>query len=338
MPTELHFRRDHFAAPRVDHAAWRLELVGLDASRRSLSLAALRRLPRSSLAVVLQCAGFRRSEFEPPAPGVPWGPGAVSEAVWSGARLADVLALLDAGAATHVVLEGADRGLVPEHGSPTTFGRAIPLDKALDPDTLLAWEMNGHPLPHAHGAPLRAIVPGWYATDSVKWLAKVRLHAGPYDGYFDAVDYRVPDESGGTRRLTALPVNSFLTSHEDGAVVPAGAVDLRGIAWGTRAAVAAVEVAIDDDEWLPATLTRPAGPYARVHWHVRWHAEPGRHTLRVRAADTSGLAQPDALSWNPGGFANSSIQRLAITVSPHGRARRAGERVGGASPGPSAAG
>jgi DMSO/TMAO reductase YedYZ molybdopterin-dependent catalytic subunit len=315
MPTESHFRRDHFDVPEIDRRLWKLDIGGAVERPRQLGLDDLRQLPRASLPVVLECAGHRRGELEPQARGIQWGVGAMSEAVWTGARLRDLLDIVRPRGAMHVVLEGADSGAVGDSGRTATFARALPLAKALHEDTLLAWEMNGEPLPPGHGAPVRAIVPGWYATDSVKWLVSITLLNGPFDGHFEVADYRVPGTNGdGPQRLTALSIHSLLTSHADGAVVAAGPVELRGIAWGGSAGAAAVDVSIDGDGWQPAALEPGAGPYGRVFWSFRWRAEPGLHTLRVRATDRAGNTQPETPTWNERGFANASIQKLRIGV------------------------
>jgi DMSO/TMAO reductase YedYZ molybdopterin-dependent catalytic subunit len=316
MPSETHFQRDHFGVPDLDPGTWTLDVGGAAHRALALTIDDLERLPRVSLAVVLECAGHRRAEFDPPARGIPWGIGAVGEAVWTGARLRDVLGIAEPQGATHVVLEGADAGRTSENGHTTPFARALPLEKALHDDTLLAWEMNGAPLPAAHGAPLRAIVPGWYATDSVKWLTRITLAAGPFDGHFEVNDYRVRDNRDpGGRRLTNLPVSSLLTSRADGAVVPAGETELRGIAWCGDAQVARVEVSIDDGGWRLARLRHPGRPYARAFWTLPWRAEPGDHVVRVRATDERGRSQPDRPRWNERGFANASIHRVRLTVS-----------------------
>ena len=220
MPTDTHFLRDHFGIPDLDEETWTLGLSGPGRELR-LTLDDLKALPARSLTVVLECAGHRRNEYEPPARGVGWGVGAVSEAVWTGARLRDVLGLLGTGdTAGHVLLEGADAGPVGDDDF-SPFARAIPIEKALDDDTLLAWEMNGEPLGSEHGAPLRAIVPGWYATDSVKWLVRIETLDTPFEGHFEISDYRLPTTNG-AGRMTTLPVSSLLTSHPDGAFLPLG--------------------------------------------------------------------------------------------------------------------
>lgn len=175
--------------------------------------------------------------------------------------------------------------------------------------------MNGAPIPPAHGAPAQVIVPGWYATDSVKWLNRVVLADGPFSGHFETADYRLPDPSHSEgRRMTVLAVHSLLTSHEDRALIDPVPTTLHGVAWGGMGGVAGVAVSIDGGPWRPALLGVAPGPYARVAWRIAWKAEPGTHRLRVRARDGRGEAQPERPVWNERGFANSSIQSTAIEV------------------------
>ena len=316
MPTADHFRRDHFSLPDIDIDAWRVTVVGVNGRQLRLSVKELARLPRASLAVVLECAGNRRREFKPNVDGIQWGLGAISEATWTGTRLSEVLRLVDVGTASHVVLEGADSGSVGDLNTCERFARAIPVEKALDADTLLVWEMNGRPLPAAHGAPLRVIVPGWYATDSVKWLASIRLESEEFRGHFEAVAYRLPNESSrGTQRMSTLPVNSAVTSHRNGSVTRAGWIDLHGIAWGSKSSVAAVEVSVDGLDWRAARLERSASPYGRLFWTLPWHARPGVHAIRVRAVDSNGKSQSEAVRWNPGGYANASTQLVHVAAT-----------------------
>ena len=309
MPSGAHFRRDHFSPAIADPAAWRLGVGGSVGRPLELGFERLRSYPRRELRVVLECSGHRRAEYRPATRGVPWQLGAVSEAVWAGASLRDLLEDASVSdAAQFIVLEGADRGPFRGEGD-VPFARALPLEKALHPDTLLAWEMNGEPLPLAHGAPLRAIVPGWYATDSVKRLGRIAALEEPFDGPFEAIDYRVDGE-----RLTALRVHALLTSAREGEQLAAGDRVLRGIAWGGEGGVARVEVSVDRSDWEQAALDQVAGPYAFARWNVSWPAEPGLHTVAVRATDAAGATQPPEPVWNEGGYANSSIQRVRLHV------------------------
>lgn len=313
MPTGSHFVRDHFGIPAVDLAGWRLKVVGAVTDQLSLSLQDLGLFAKHRLNVVLECAGHRRAEHAPNVRGIQWGVGAVSEAEWVGIRLSDVLG--EASPRGHyVVLEGIDQGAYDGAGV-VSYARAIPLEKALHGDTLLAWGMNDEPLPPEHGAPLRAIVPGWYATDSVKWLHRILVTAEPFMGPFEARDYRIEDSSGTSSRLTALPVHSLLTSVGDHGMLCEGETALRGIAWGGSGGVARVEVSVDGGPWAEATLAPSHARYSRSHWSFAWAAQPGVHTITIRATDASGVAQPDEPCWNAGGYANASTQRVRIAVN-----------------------
>jgi sulfite oxidase len=314
MPMEAHFRRDHFTAPTIDPAAWRLRVEGLVERRLELSLPQLQAYPRRDLPVVLECAGHRRSELRPQPAGLPWEAGAVSEADWSGTSLADILGDAGVREGRFVVLEGAVEGPFREHGN-VTFARALPIDKALDPDTLLAWEMNGEPLPLAHGAPVRAVVPGWYATDSVKWLTRITVLDRPFTGPFEAIDYRLsPPPDTGDSRLTALAVHSLITSVADRERIREGAHVVRGIAWGGEGGIAQVDVSVGGSAWQPAALTPARGRYGRTHWSFTWPARSGLRTLAVRATDGRGDTQPLEASWNEGGYANASVHQIRVLV------------------------
>jgi len=317
IPSELHFARDHFAAPESDPVSWSLELVG---GHRSLTLDLddLRGLERRALRVVLECAGHRRAEFESIRKGIPWAAGAVAEARWAGTSLAGVLELVDLPAdAREVVLEGADAGTVDGFDGVHRFARSLPLAKALDPDVLLAYEMNGEPIPVRRGGPVRAIVPGWYATDSVKWLDRVWFTDEEFAGVFQAHDYRLrePGEQGAGRRMTDVPVHALITTPADGQVgLTAGDLSVRGVAWGGTRGVAAVLVRVDGGRW-EATRLRPArGPYARVPWEMRCTVGPGPHEIVCRAIDRAGRSQPDRPPFNVRGYGNNAIHRIGVRV------------------------
>lgn len=314
IPTELHFVRDHFPPPRPDRAGWSLELTGR--SSLSLGLDAVRALPARTLTVVLECAGHRRAEFEPVPPGLPWAAGAVSEAHWTGASLAAALELAGVPQGVQeVVLEGADGGTVENWSGTHRFARSLPIAKALDPDVLLAYEMNGQPIPLTHGGPLRVIVPGWYATDSVKWLARIWFAEEEFEGVFQAHDYRflAPGETGPGHRMDELPIHALITTPADGETdVRAGELSIRGTAWGGRGGVADVLVSIDGGPWTPVELAPARGPYARVGWKTRRSVAPGTHVIACRAVDRAGTAQPDLPPPNALGYANNAVHHVSF--------------------------
>lgn len=309
MPTALHFRRSHFAVP-----AWqpetRIEVTGSVESPRVLTLGDVQRGTTRTVSAVLECAGHRRAELHPDASGVPWSLGAVSEAAWTGVPLREVLH--EAGVlsgAVAVAFHGRDRGRRPETAIPVAFSRAIALAKALHPDTLLAWEMNGEAIPPVHGGPLRVIVPGHYAVDSVKWVDGITVLERHFDGPFQAVDYRLGEGTAG--ELHELPVHSLVLQPSPANRVERGANEVSGIAWGGSGGIARVEVAIDGADWRDATIA-PTTPWGRTYWRLSWHADPGAHRIAARATDASGVTQPETPRWNPRGYANNSVHRIAL--------------------------
>jgi len=315
-PTDVHYRRNHFEYPEVGLAGWALEVTGAVERPLWLTLDEIQRLPSRELRALLECAGHRRTEYLPPVAGVQWKTGALGQARWRGASLADVLrqAGVRAGA-VEVVLRGADRGPFSGEGE-YAFERSLPLDKALDPDTLLAWEMNGEPLPKPHGAPLRAVVPGWYAMDSIKWLLRVEVVTEPFRGPFQELDYRfkAADDPGIGRRLARIPVSSLIVEPGEGASLRPGRIMLRGIAWGGEGGIEGVHVRLDEGEYRAARLSPPEGPYGKSAWEAECELPPGEHVVSVRARDRSGQLQPEQAEWNQRGYANNGVHRVRVRV------------------------
>jgi DMSO/TMAO reductase YedYZ molybdopterin-dependent catalytic subunit len=314
-PIEAHYRRNHFPYPEVDPETWTLTVDGAVERPASLDLAAVRAQPRRELTVLLECAGHRRTEYEPPITGVQWKTGALSQARWGGASLSRLLDFAGVGPdAVEVVLYGADRGPFAAAPGEHPFARSLPIEKALHPDTLLAWEMNGEPLPLEHGAPLRVVVPGWYAMDSVKWLTRIEVVKEPFRGPFQELDYRFQpeEETGIGTRLTQVPVHSLFL-WEDGGVALDGRIVLLGFAWG-GVGVERVEVQIDTGPWVEASVLPAPSRYETATWRHDVTLSPGEHVLAVRATDRDGTTQPDKATWNKRGYANNGVQRITITV------------------------
>jgi DMSO/TMAO reductase YedYZ molybdopterin-dependent catalytic subunit len=317
LPTAAHFRREHFPVPEIDPAEWRLTVAGAVRTPAIVTLAELRSLPLRTQPVVLECAGHRRAELRPATPGLQWSTGAVSEALWAGVLLRDLLerAGVDR-SAREVVLHGADRGPFADLPGTHSYSRSLPVRKALDPDTILAVEMNGDPIPPEHGGPVRAIVPGWYATDSVKWLERIQVSADEFDGPFQALDYRFAtiEAAGPGARMERMPVHSLVTDPADAAVLDAGTVRVRGIAWSGAGAVTRVDVRVDDEPWRRAAIVGRSGRHGRTFWELVWDARPGVHEVAVRARDATGAVQPEEPVWNRGGYVVNAVHRVAVTV------------------------
>jgi len=308
LPTELHFVRSHFGLPAVDPAAWTLDIDGTVEHPRRYSLGQLRRRPERTQTVVLECAGHRRNEFEPNASGLQWGVGAVSEARWTGIPLSDLLAEASpTHGACEVVFEGADRGAHRSTDHDVPFARSIPLDRALAGDVLLAWEMNGEPIPPKHGAPLRLIVPGSYGVASVKWLHRVTVLDHAFAGPFQTDDYQLNG-----RPLQELRVNSLIVEPADGSLVHAGTTEVSGVAWGGRGGLARVEIRVAGGPWRKAELAPADEPDGLSRWRAALQLPPGKHRIEVRADDGAGAHQPERAEWNPLGYANNGSHGIRI--------------------------
>ncbi|MEA2575345.1 MAG: hypothetical protein QOH93_2643 [Chloroflexia bacterium] len=317
-PNENFYVRSNFSVPAVASDTWRLRLGGAVAEQVELSLDELLSMPARELSVTLECAGNGRTGFSPLPPGEPWGHGAVATALWKGVRLASLLE--GAGpltGAVEVLFEGADRG-VPGSGSPEApFARSLPMEKALHPDTLLAYEMNGAPLPAEHGGPVRLLVPGWYGMASVKWLAAITVLERPFTGYYQheryVLDYPDSDEILPVRDIQ---VRALITSPRQGEVVQPGDFTITGVAWSGRGAVASVDVSLEGGgAWRPARLLDPPAPYTWRRWEFDGTpTKLGRHVLRARAIDELGNVQPDVAGWNRLGYCNNAVQAVVIDV------------------------
>jgi DMSO/TMAO reductase YedYZ molybdopterin-dependent catalytic subunit len=321
-PNPAFYVRDHFSMPRIDPSDWRLTLDGEVTRPLALTYYELRALPSHTLLVTLECAGNGRRAFEPPAEGEPFGYGVASTAEWTGVPLRTVLeAAGPRPTAREVLFVGADSGPNPEAGGVTmAFERSLPIERAMHPDTLLAYAMNGEELPTAHGFPLRVLVPGWYGVAAVKWLVRISALASPFAGFFQRERYvMVHPERGDTTAtpLTTIPPRSQLVAPTDGARLPRGVHLLHGLAWSGTALVERVEVSADDGRtWRVADWTSEPARYAWRTWEYRWDAtSPGPATLRSRALDAAGHTQPAAAEWNRLGYANNAIQVVHVTIA-----------------------
>jgi DMSO/TMAO reductase YedYZ molybdopterin-dependent catalytic subunit len=320
-PLGLHYLLIHYDIPEVDARAWRLEVGGLVERSLSLSLDDLRSFDPVTRPVTMECAGNGRARFEPHIVSQPWLYEAVGTAEWTGVP---VRALLDAAGvadgAVEVLFTGLDRGL--EGGEVQAYQRSLPLDVAAD-GPLLAYAVNGVPLPPQHGFPLRLLVPGWYGMTSVKWLASLDVIDEPFAGYQQTVGYRMRahEDDPGTPVTRIMPrslmvppgIPDFMTRRRH---LEAGPCELQGRAWSGWAPVEAVEVSIDGGaSWSAASLGEPAADGAWRGWTFAWDAQPGEHELCSRARDAAGNEQPVDADWNVGGYANTSVQRVPVTVA-----------------------
>ena len=321
-PPGLHYVLVHYDIPMVDPDTWRLTVRGRVETPISLDLEALQDMPRHTVRVTLECAGNGRAYLAPRPVSQPWLTGAVGTADWTGVRLADLLE--DAGVgpdAVDVVFSGADHGV--ERGVEDDYRRGLTVADARSPDVIVAYEMNGMPLPPQHGFPARLVVPGWYGMAHVKWLRDVEVVDRPFEGFQNAVAYRLktePDDPGTPvtriepRALLVPP--GFPDFMSRTRVVHAGEHLLEGRAWSGWGDVTRVEVSDDDGaSWWDAELEPGSGTHAWQRFSTSWTASPGERRLKARAHDSSGRRQPPGQAWSRGGFANNAAEALRVVVT-----------------------
>jgi sulfite oxidase len=322
-PVPHFFVRNHMHEPaELSAEEWRLTVGGEIEKPVSLSLRDLGKLESHSVINTLECAGNGRSLQRPQVPGVQWGKGAVGTARFTGPRLRDVLqrAGVKAGG-KHVMFRGLDE--VP--GKVPPFIRSIPIEKALDADTLVATHMNGAPLSKHHGFPARALVPGWVGAASCKWLTEIKVLDAEFVGNFMNPGYRFPNQPvkpgdavkpEDTHPLTALTVKSVISGPGDGANMKAGRAAIHGAAWAGEADIVKVEISTDGGEsWSVATLGHDQSRYAWRLWNFEWKAKPGDYTILSRASDNQGRTQPATAAWNPGGYLYNAYDQVKIHVA-----------------------
>jgi DMSO/TMAO reductase YedYZ molybdopterin-dependent catalytic subunit len=305
-PTGLHFVRCHFAIPEHPGTLQ----VGGDVRRPlTLRLDDLRRRPATTIAVTLECAGNGRAFLEPPMPGEPWRLGAVGTAEWTGVPL---VALLDeAGveaAAVEVLFRGSDRGTPADVGHEIAFERSLPVAEVAG--AIVAYAMNGRPLPPEHGAPFRLVVPGWYGMASVKWLASIEAIAAPFRGFYQADRYVIGDVP-----LSEIAPRAVVIAPADGSRLAAAPVVVRGYAWSGGTTVERVEVSTDGGSSWAAAILGPATGSAWRMWQWTWApAALGPATLLARAIDGRGERQPLEQVRNPLGYRNNAAQPVTVEV------------------------
>jgi sulfite oxidase len=323
-PEPHFFVRNHMFEPTTLEAGdWRLSIGGEVNKPLTLSLADLGKIPEHFVTNTLECAGNGRAFQKPIVPGVQWQRGAVGTARYGGPRLRDLLERAGVKSeGKHVMFRGLDE--VP--GKVPPFIRSIPIEKAMDADTLIATHMNGAPLNKHHGFPARALVPGWVGAASCKWLSEIKVIDKEFDGNFMKPGYRFPNhpvEPGAavnpddTHALTALNVKSIIAAPADGGSVKAGVVRIHGAAWAGEAEIVKVDISLDGGaSWQPSQLGPDHAKYAWRLWSHWWKpAKPGDYTIMSRATDNQGRVQPAGAAWNPSGYLYNAIDQVKIHVA-----------------------
>ena len=315
-PNDRFFIRSHTSTPLIDASGWRLRIDG-DGVEAPVEFDhdQLRRAATAVVTTALECAGngrvfFEREHGRSP-PGATWHLGAIGVAEWTGVPLRDLLARVGVRpSAVEVLPEGLDELRVR---------RPLPIERAMEPDVLVAVAMNGEPLPPDHGFPARLIVPGWAAVASIKWLGRIAVTARPTFAWWNTEHYvlRGPDyppEGPGGGRVIREQVPKSALELPWPARLAAGRSTLTGRSWSPDATISRVEIAVDDAPWFDAGLREPNLPGAWVRWSFEWDAAPGAHEIRVRATDRLGRTQPDRVPWNERGYLFGAVVAHPVQV------------------------
>jgi sulfane dehydrogenase subunit SoxC len=319
-PIGMHYLLIHFDIPAADADTWEIDVGGLVERPLTLSIEDLRARAAVTVPVTMECAGNGRARMDPRPRSQPWIDEAIGTGIWTGTPLAPILE--EAGLAPdaiEIVFAGADHG--EQHDVEHDYERSLTIADATREEVILAYELNGQPLPPQHGFPVRLLVPGWYGMTSVKWLRSITAVAQPFDGFqMWAYRLRQHEEDEGTPVTRMMPralmippgFPDFFTRSR---TVDAGAVRLEGRAWSGWGTVTSVEVSVDGGaSWTEAHLSEPVGRHAWRAWMYEWTAELGVHELMVRASDEAGNIQPLEQPWNEHGFSNNLVQRVPVLV------------------------
>ncbi|WP_160725790.1 sulfite oxidase [Bacillus sp. USDA818B3_A] len=316
----LFYRRNHFSYPHFTSSFYFLSIRGLVPAPRTFSLQEIYSLPPRTIKTVLECSGDKREFFEPKVFGEQWEKGAISQGIWKGVSLRTLLqytGLMDS--AKEILFEGYDYGERPNSDQVVHFSRSLPIEKALEPDTIIAYEYNNQPLPFKHGYPFRLIVPGWYAMASVKWIKSITIIDKEFKGPFQAVDYVYypnKENDSGKFPVTTINVNSTIQSPLNRQLLNTGIYPIKGIAWTGNGNIVKVELSLDDGQtWETCQLTSTSEEYSWVSWNYQWDVrKKGEYTLKSKATDSHGNVQPSKPYWNRKGYGYNAIDSVNVKV------------------------
>lgn len=317
----LFYRRNHFSYPLLTSSNYWLPINGSVEIPRLFSMQEILNIPSKMIKLVLECSGDKRGLFEPKVFGEQWQKGAISQGYWKGVPLRALLELTGIKkGAKEVVVEGFDYGKRTDSDQVYSFSRSLPLDKALHPDTIIAYEYNNQPIPLKHGFPLRLIVPQWYAMASVKWIKQIRVIESEFQGPFQVIDYvYYPHRKNNidTLPVTTINVNSTIQKPLDREVLTTGFHFINGIAWTGKGVIIKVEVSTDGGKsWSDAKITnQKKGNYEWISWTFEWPAlEKGEYTIMTKATDSFNRTQPASPFWNRKGYGYNSVDKIKIKI------------------------
>lgn len=317
---KLFYRRNHFPYPSFTSSFYFLPIEGQVHTSKVFSLQEIYSMPAKTIKVVLECSGDKRELFKPKVYGEQWGKGAISQGIWKGVSLKTLLqytGLLDN--AKEIVFEGYDNGRRPDSNKLYNFSRSLPIEKALDSDTIIAYEYNNHPISFKHGFPLRLIVPGWYAMASVKWIKKIIVIDKEFKGPFQDIDYVYypnQENDNGKVPVTTINVNSTIQYPLNMQLLHSGVYEIKGIAWTGEGQITMVEISIDGGQtWNKCKLTFSSEKHSWIRWNYTWNAlKKGEFTIKSKATDSKGNVQPLEPIWNRKGYGYNAIDHIKVKI------------------------
>ncbi|MEC5423916.1 sulfite oxidase [Virgibacillus sp. C22-A2] len=321
LQTDLFFRRNHFTYPSLTNSSYWLPIVGAVHTPILFSFKDLVQMPSHTVKVVLECAGNKRNLFKPKVFGEQWEKGALSMGRWKGVSLKTLLNVTGLKHdATEVVAEGYDYGNRTDIDHTFSYMRSLPIEKALHPDTIIAYAYNDKPIPFKHGFPLRLIVPQWYAMASVKWIKQIRIINKKFHGPFQSIDYVYypqKESDAGAYPVTYNRVNSIIQQPLNREVLDTGLHIIKGIAWTGKGTISKVELSVDHGEtWIRAVIDRPYNAnYEWINWSYEWEiSKKGEYTLMAKATDSFNRTQPPEAMWNRKGYGYNAIDTVVIKI------------------------
>jgi DMSO/TMAO reductase YedYZ molybdopterin-dependent catalytic subunit len=321
LTSHLFYRRNHFSYPMLTTANYWIPINGSVNTPILFSMQDILQLPSKTIKTVLECAGNKRSLFEPKVFGEQWGKGAISQGAWKGVPLKALLELAGVkDGAKEVVVEGYDFGNRTDLDHVFTFTRSLPITKALHPDTIIAYEYNHQPIPFKHGFPLRLIVPQWYAMASVKWIKQITVINQNFTGPFQSIDYVYyphKETNKDARPVTTMKVNSTIQKPLDRDILNTGKHFIKGIAWTGKGTIRKVEISTDNGQtWSNAKVDNRNKPgYEWVSWSHEWNIEEkGEYTILSKATDSFSRVQPTSPLWNRKGYGYNAVDEITVKV------------------------
>jgi DMSO/TMAO reductase YedYZ molybdopterin-dependent catalytic subunit len=320
-PEKYLYRRNHFDYPMLPAGEVYLPITGKVQRPLNFHYSYLKGLPSRVVPMVLECAGNRRSYFRPRTFGEQWKDGGISQGIWRGVPLRDLLRMTGIeDNAVEVVFYAYDSGARTDMEGNIPYARSLPMEKAMHPDTIIAYELNGKPIPYEHGYPLRLIVPQWYGMASVKWLKHIEVINHQFKGPFQAVDYVYypnKEDDIGKKPVTTIKIDSIIQQPTDYKVLDTGIHEIAGIAWSGEGIITEVELSFDQGKtWEKAKLNQDSNaPYTWTFWRYNWNAsEKGEYIIMSRAKDSAGNLQPPEAEWNRKGYGYNAIYSTHVKI------------------------